>query len=596
MNFRFPKATLASTLALLLHVPLHGHAEQSRRIDDAASASAPTDRLIVKYRDGNTAFPTMRARDALDAATRGHGVAARHERSTGQGAQVFRLSRRLSAKDAEQLARTMQAGDPNVEYAEPDRVLHPSYTPTDPLYNQQWSLFDATAGIRAPAAWDRSKGSGIVVAVVDTGVRPHADLAANLVAGMDFITDTFVSGDGTARDGDASDPGDAVTADYCGTGTPARNSSWHGTHVAGIVAGAAGNGAGIAGVAFGAKVQPLRVLGRCGGYTSDIADAVAWAAGNTVSGIAANPTPARVINLSLGGSGSCGTTMQKAINAARAKGSVVVVAAGNSASDAGGSTPANCAGVIAVAATGITGGKASYSNTGSVVSLAAPGGDSGAGILSTLNSGTTTPSKDNYVSYMGTSMATPVVSGVAALVLSVKPSLTPDGVASLLRSTATPFPAACVGCGSGIVNAGAAVAAARGTTTTAPPPPTPTPTPTTVNIQEVEPNNTIAAGQVITATSANIAGSLASTTDNDYYRVTIPAGKRLVATVQPSSKTGAGLGVYLTTGQSLILLSGSAGATRQVTVTNSGTTDVTVAVRVLLSSGAKGTYSLGLVR
>jgi serine protease len=145
---------------------------------------------------------------------------------------------------------------------------------------------------------------------------------------------------------------------------------------------------------------------------------------------------------------------------------VVVVAAGNSNTNAINSNPANCAGVITVAATNRSGGKASYSNYGTNVTIAAPGGDSGAGILSTLNSGTTTPASDNYAWYMGTSMATPHVAGVVALMLSANPNLTPDDVAAKLKSTARAFPAACSGCGAGIVNAAAAVNAALAATTT----------------------------------------------------------------------------------------------------------------------------------
>jgi len=191
--------------------------------------------------------------------------------------------------------------------------------------------------------------------------------------------------------------------------------------------------------------------------------------------VPANANKARVLNLSLGGSGACDTTTQNAINSARSRGAVVVVSAGNSNADAINSNPANCAGVITVAATNRSGGKASYSNYGTSVTIAAPGGDTGAGILSTLNSGTTTPASDSYAYYMGTSMAAPHVSGVVALMLSANPNLTPDDVAAKLKSTARAFPAACSGCGAGIVNAAAAVNAALAsatTTTTTPPPPT----------------------------------------------------------------------------------------------------------------------------
>lgn len=373
----------------------------------------------------------------------------------------------MSEEELEQLAAEV-AAQPDVEYAEVDRLLKPLATPNDSMYNQQWHYFESTGGIRLPTAWDTTNGSGVRVAVIDTGYRPHADLAANIVGGYDFISDTFVANDGGGRDSDARDPGDWMNAGQCGGGYPPSfaSSSWHGTHVAGTVAAVTNNSTGVAGVAYGAKVVPIRVLGKCGGLTSDIADAIVWAAGGSVSGVPSNPYPARVINMSLGGGGSCSSTMQSAINSARSNNAVVVVAAGNEATNAANSMPANCSGVIAVAATNRSGGRAYYSNYGNVVDLAAPGGDvrvSGSnGILSTLNTGTTTPGSDTYAFYQGTSMAAPHVAGVAALVLSVNSALTPDGVESLLKSTARPFPASCSGCGVGIVDAAAAVAAAGG--------------------------------------------------------------------------------------------------------------------------------------
>ena len=172
------------------------------------------------------------------------------------------------------------------------------------------------------------------------------------------------------------------------------NSSWHGTHVSGTIGAVSDNGIGVAGINQNSKIQPLRVLGKCGGYTSDIADAIRWSAGLPVSGIPNNnPTPDRVVNISLGGSGACDSVTQSAINAAVAAGTVVVVAAGNSTSDASNFTPANCDNVITVAATGHTGSRAYYSNYGTSVEIAAPGGDAQLGktILSTLNAGTETP-------------------------------------------------------------------------------------------------------------------------------------------------------------------------------------------------------------
>jgi len=432
-----------------------------------------TDRLIVKYKGAApAAVHTMSAaRQALIArAGQQYGATLRALRATASGADVLQLDRRMTLAEARQLAAELKARDPEVEYAEPDRIMQVLAVLNDPMYSQQWDFYEATAGLNLPAAWDKSTGAGVNVAVIDTGYRPHADLSGQILPGYDFITSAAIAGDGDGRDSDASDPGDNTYAGQCGTGVPAQDeaSSWHGTHVAGTIAAKTNNGVGIAGVAYGAKVLPVRVLGKCGGYTSDIADAIVWASGGAVSGAPANPNKARVLNLSLGGSGACDTTTQNAINSARSRGAVVVVAAGNSNADASGTSPANCAGVIAVAAVGRSGGKASYSNYGATVDVAAPGGDSSAGILSTLNAGTTTPAGDTYAYYMGTSMATPHVAGVAALMLAANPNLTPDDVEAKLKSTARAFPAACSGCGAGIVDAAAAVNAVLTTTTTAP--------------------------------------------------------------------------------------------------------------------------------
>jgi len=448
-----------------------------------------TDRLIVKYRDDSdtaqTGVPARaldRARQALiDRAGQTYGATLRALRATANGAHVFQLNRTMTVDEARQLAAELKSRDANVEYAEPDRIMVPLATPTDPSYTQQWDLYEATGGINAPAAWDKSTGAGVNVAVIDTGYRPHADLSGQILQGYDFISTTSIANDGGGRDTDASDPGDWTPAGSCGAGIPSadQSSSWHGTHVSGTIAAKANNGLGIAGIAYNARIVPARVLGRCGGYTSDIADAMVWASGGTVTGVPANANKARVLNLSLGGSGACDTTTQNAINSARSRGAVVVVAAGNSNTNAINSSPANCSGVITVAATNRSGGKASYSNYGTNVTIAAPGGDNGAGILSTLNSGTTTPAADNYAWYMGTSMATPHVAGVVALMLSANPNLTPDDVAAKLKSTARAFPAACSGCGAGIVNAAAAVNAALASTTTTTPTPTTTVTWTT---------------------------------------------------------------------------------------------------------------------
>jgi len=459
--------------ALIVFGPLAASAGQQGTAQ-ATRFITQTDRLIVRYKDAVDTSRLKRsappqpnapaaARQALiDRAGQQFGMTLRALRATATGANVLQLSRTMTLAEARQLAAELKARDTNVEYAEPDRIMTAMAVPNDPSYSQQWDLYEGAGGINVTGAWGKSTGTGINVAVLDTGYRPHADLSGQILQGYDFIASTGIANDGNGRDNDASDPGDWTPAGSCASGTPAQDqtSSWHGTHVAGTIAARTNNGLGIAGIAYNAKIVPARVLGRCGGYTSDIADAIVWASGGSVSGVPANANQARVLNLSLGGSGNCDSTTQDAINGARSRGAVVVVAAGNSNVDASTSAPANCAGVITVAAVGRSGGKASYSNYGNVVDVAAPGGDSGAGILSTLNSGTAGPASDSYAYYVGTSMATPHVAGVAALMLAANPALSPDEVEAKLKSTARAFPAACNGCGAGIIDAQAAVNAA----------------------------------------------------------------------------------------------------------------------------------------
>jgi serine protease len=574
--------------ALVAFGSLAAHAAPS----DAAQTKVitQTDRLIVKYKDAvdnsKGALPARAisaARQALLArAGQQLGATLRALRATAAGADVLQLSRTMSLDEARSLAAELMARDPDVEYAEPDRIMVPLFTPNDPMYSQQWDYFDAKGGLNLPAAWDKSTGAGVNVAVIDTGYRPHADLSGQILPGYDFITSAAIAADGNGRDSDASDTGDSTTAGQCGGGLPAQDdsSSWHGTHVAGTIAARTNNGVGVAGVAYGAKIVPVRVLGKCGGYTSDIADAMIWASGGAVTGAPANPNKARVLNLSLGGSGACDTTTQNAINSARSRGAVVVVAAGNSNINASNANPANCAGVITVAAVGRSGGKASYSNYGANVDVAAPGGDSGAGILSTWNAGTSTPAGDNYGIMMGTSMATPHVAGVAALMLAKNPNLTPDEVEAKLKASARAFPAACSGCGAGIVDAAAAVNAVTASATVQAP------------VQnEVESNNYIASANAVTVSGTVVKGSLYGTTDNDYYVVQVPAGKTLTATLSMGSSLSGSdydLYAYNSAGSQLALSTNGAAATDAVSVANATTAASARYVRVRYHAGGVG--------
>lgn len=376
--------------------------------------------------------------------------------------QTFGLAGATAQRDAQSIMQQLEQ-DPNVEFVEENRFYHPMQTPNDPQYSQQWHYYESVGGANLPGAWSQGiTGNGTVVAVLDTGYRPHTDLVANILPGYDMISDPFMANDGSGRDSDARDPGDWVSAGACGPGRPAQSSSWHGTHVAGTIAAVSDNGQGVAGAAYNAKIVPVRVLGRCGGTTADIADGILWAAGANIPGAPINQNPADVINMSLGGGGSCQNTTQQAINTARGNGSVVVVAAGNSSTNANSFSPGNCSGVVNVAATNRDGGQSYYSNTGTSVTIAAPGGaqsfaNDPEGVLSTMNSGSTTPANDSYSFSQGTSMAAPHVAAVAALVKEAWPGATPNQVASVLTSSARSFPGNCSGCGAGIVDAGAAV-------------------------------------------------------------------------------------------------------------------------------------------
>jgi serine protease len=498
----------------------------------------------------------------VDRAGQQFGMTMKALHTIATGANIFKIDRKVSLDEARALAAELMARDPDVEYAEPDRMMTAMMTPNDSRYTEQWDYYETTGGMRVPAAWDKSTGTGIKVAVIDTGYRPHADLSGQILQGYDFISDTAVSNDGNGRDTDASDPGDWIVANECGAGSPAQNSSWHGTHVAGTIAALTNNSTGVAGIAYGAKIVPARVLGKCGGYTSDIADAITWTSGGTVSGVPANANKAQVINMSLGGSGACDTTTQTAINGARSRG-------------------------IVVAATNRSGGRASYSNFGTIVDVAAPGGDTGTGngILSTLNTGTTSPGSDTYASYMGTSMATPHVVAVAALMLAKNPALTPDDIEAKLKSSARAFPASCSGCGAGIVDASAAVDAATGTgggTTQA----------------EAESNNTTATANTVATTGTTVNGNMGTSTDTDYFKVTLPAGKTLASVLTPNASSDYDLYIYDSAGTLVTSSTNGTGAVDSASVINNGSSSTTVYVRVVYYSGGtgatNGTYTLKL--
>jgi len=428
-------------------------------------ADAPSHhRFIITYRDGaNESIGPMAVANSLSEAAaslpakRGRRLKLGKLRTLATGSEVVAANRPLDNVEAEALMRRL-AADPAVASVEVDQLLQPQLTPNDVAFGKQWAFGTTPAGINVRPAWDQATGKGIVVAVVDSGITSHPDLDAQMLPGYDFVSDSVHARDGDGRDANPTDEGDWRSAGECPNPRP-QDSLWHGTHVAGTVAAVTHNAIGVAGTAFEAKVVPVRVLAKCGGWTSDIVDGIVWAAGGTVAGAPRNEHPAEIINLSLGGDGPCSASYQRAIAIATERGATVVVAAGNESTDASWSTPANCANVVTVAATHSRGGRAGLSNYGEAIEVSAPG----EGIISTLNSGTTVPAQPDYGFMTGTSMATPHVAGVVALMQSVAPQpLTPATVRNILQRTTRPLPRACPeGCGAGIVDAAAAVAAAR---------------------------------------------------------------------------------------------------------------------------------------
>lgn len=362
---------------------------------------------------------------------------------------------------------------PDVRYAEPNLILQPLLVPNDTFYPLQWHY----PAISLPAAWDITTGSSdIVVAVADTGILfagnasplTHPDLVGRVLPGYDFISDPAVAGDGNGRDPDPYDVGD----------DPGGISSYHGSHVAGTIGAATDNGVGVAGVDWEAMILPVRVLGIGGGTLVDIVEGSLWAAGFAVAGVPNNPTPAHVINLSLGGIGPCSTFTQDAfdrIGAESPNAAILVVAAGNDAANAGFTTPANCGGAIVVGATDLRGHRSPYSNYGTRIDVMAPGGDVTVdrdgngfvdGVLSTIRNDVS--GNFEYFFYQGTSMATPHVAGVVSLMKSIEPGLTLTQVLATLTSTARPLTATeCArpsgsDCGAGLIDAAAALALVDG--------------------------------------------------------------------------------------------------------------------------------------
>ena len=529
--------------------------------------SAGHGRVIVKFKERASILSVSNAGTGASAAATGPqkagalgarlGLALTDGRILGERTQVVMASGMSSTA----LAAAIGA-DAEVEWAEVDHKRYIQASPVnDPLYPDGLSTSVAPQGpvsgqwyLRAPTlsdangmavrssidiepAWAITHGAtSVIIADVDTGITVHPDLTAGnskMIAGYDFVSGATIANDGDGRDSDPSDPGDYVTAaensttggtffgcNDDGTGAAvAENSSWHGTQTAGILGASTNNSTGMAGTAYDVPVIAARALGKCGGYDSDIIAAAQWAGGIAVSGVPANPHPARVINMSLGASGACTSAYSDAFTALRDKHVFLVVAAGNdeglpvgspanckpSASSANQATPV----VIAVAALRHAGTKVGFSDIGPEVTISAPGGNCVNTadnspclypIVTTRNSGTTTPVVNGGTysdglnnTSLGTSFATPMVAGTVALMLSAAPNLTNQQVIDILRSTARPFPTTsdtgitnvcqapnasvtqdeCLctttTCGAGMLDAGAAVTAAAALSTGAAP-------------------------------------------------------------------------------------------------------------------------------
>lgn len=462
-----------------------------------AEDGSSTERFIISYKqdsqaaqalaslkaDGSNVLDLLPPEIQTAITTAASKVSVQVEQVTAHalGMASVRLSDKLTADQVLTFIKDLGAAA-DVEAVEPDlRVTSmDANIPNDEHFGRQWDLTSESSGMNVTNAWSQSRGAGVTVAVIDSGILDHPDLEGQVLPGYDFISEPFIAGDNDGRDDNPADEGDFFMDDECKAGMRGRPSSWHGTHVAGTIAAATNNGTGISGVAPDAKILPVRALGHCGGTSSDIIDAVTWASGGKVLGVPENPNPAKIINMSLGGNRTCPSYYQRTIDAAVSRGAIVVAAAGNDAIDAAGAAPASCNNVITVGASTDTGERAVYSNYGSTVEVSAPGGyldefDQSGGILSLGDVSETTPQGSTYLYMMGTSQAAPHVSGTLALLASLDHTLDTSRATQLLQNTATPIDCDESWCGTGIVNAATAVSELVRQSSDQDPQPTPAP-------------------------------------------------------------------------------------------------------------------------
>jgi serine protease len=501
------RSLLAMVGALWLAAVAHAGAPRGFIVElkDAAPHGAP-ERETALMADRTEAF--ARQRERLQRVITAAGVVAVDTRAQGRAAYVLEFGRSLSPAEAHAILARLRVS-PDIAWAEPNDREHrlQSTTPSDPFFTGsggQWWLHPAggtdantiDARLRGvpgvQRAWTWATGSPKVpVAVLDTGVTPHPELHGMWLPGADLVSDPTMANDGSGRDLDPTDPGDWVSPSERAHDTfascVAHDSSWHGTIVSGILAARTDNNEGVAAVGWNARIVPVRVAGKCGAEVADIVDGMRWAAGLWVRDghrgwLPLNPNPVRLINLSFGGNKPCNAAYQSTIDELRARGVLVVTAAGNGQGVV--MRPANCRGVAAVAALNRDGFKARYSNFGPEVTLATVGGDNAdaslgdGGLLSLFNAGSAGPGENIYARSFGTSFAAPVVAGTAALMLSINPGLTVEQLIQGLRKSArphvvSPWLAACAmdnsasclcttaTCGAGILDAEQALFYAR---------------------------------------------------------------------------------------------------------------------------------------
>lgn len=437
-----------------------------------AIVQTDTYRVIVKFRAGSAVVAGNQKGNVQSQSTENRAVALARRASLKYkesheivaGIHALQVQPAGSGESLETALARLRA-DPAVEYAELDQRRYIHAIPNDSLFiSGQWHLKnDSTApgAIDASSAWDTTTGdNGIVIAEIDTGVRfDHPDLerveaAGRLLAGYDFITDSAIANDGDGRDADASDSGDWVSqADKQNPkfqDCDVEDSSWHGTRVAGILGALSNNVTGVAGITWSGRILPVRGLGKCGGFDSDIIPAMLWAAGIDVTGAPHNSNPAKIVNMSLGSTGSCSQSYRDAISQITARGVLIVVSAGNEGGPV--DTPANCPGVAGIAGLRHIGTKVGFSSLGTEIALSAPGGNcvntSGPCLYSldtTSNNGATTPGSSIYTDQfnfnLGTSFSAPIVAGIAALMASVNSNLNSAQLIARLQSGASkPFP------------------------------------------------------------------------------------------------------------------------------------------------------------